>query len=170
MFRAGQLPCPSTQFATGTIIVYPDAAAGPGKVALYARVSSHDQKADLVRQMERLRQFAAGKGLQVSKECGEVGSGLNGRRKQLLALLEDSTVGVIVVENRDRLARFGFDYLEAALSAAGRQIMVASDVDVATDLVQDFVDVVTSMCARIYGKRSAGNRAKRAVEAASRED
>lgn len=165
LYRAGQLPHHVEQLPTGTLIVYPEQVA-TAKVALYGRVSSHDQKADLERQMDRLRQYAAAQGMTVVVEQQEIGSGLNGRRKKLLSLLSDKTITTLVVEHRDRLARFGVEYIEAALSCAGKQLVVLNETEKTDDLVQDFVDVVTSMCARIYGRRSAKNRAKRALEAA----
>lgn len=73
-------------------------------MVLYARVSSHDQKADLGRQLEQLGAFAAGRTMAVSAEHQEVSSGLSGRRKKLLALLRDKSVTTVVVEHRDRLA------------------------------------------------------------------
>ena len=81
----------------------------------------------------------------------------------------DSSVKKIVVEHRDRLARFGVEYIEAALQAQDRSLIVAEAGEQKLDLVQDFIDVVTSMCARIYGRRAASNRAKRALAAASEE-
>jgi len=97
----------------------------------------------------------------------EIGSGLNGKRRRLLRLLADSTVTLLVVEHRDRLARFGTEYIEAALQAQGRSVIVVEAGEQKLDIVQDFIDVVTSMCARIYGRRAAKNRAKRALEAAA---
>lgn len=140
-----------------------------GKSILYGRVSSHDQKADLVRQLERLCSFASGLGLQEVEAVEEVGSGLNGKRPKLLKLLADPAVTRIVVEHRDRLARFGVEYIEAALQAQGRSVVVAEAGEQKLDLVQDFIDVVTSMCARIYGRRAASNRAKRALAATQEE-
>ena len=139
------------------------------KCALYGRVSSHDQKNDLARQIARLRSFASGLGLQDVEVVEELGSGLNGKRPKLLKLLADSSVKKIVVEHRDRLARFGVEYIEAALQAQGRSLVVAEAGEQKLDLVQDFIDVVTSMCARIYGRRAASNRAKRALAAAAEE-
>ena len=137
-----------------------------GKSVLYGRVSSHDQKDDLTRQIDRLRTFAGGLGLQDVDVVEELGSGLNGKRPKLLKLLGDSSVRRIVVEHRDRLARFGVEYIEAALQAQGRELVVAEAGEHKLDLVQDFIDVVTSMCARIYGRRAASNRAKKALAAA----
>lgn len=89
MYRAGQLPCRATQLPTGTIIVYPEERRSE-RVALYARVASHDQQADMERQLNRLRDYAAANNLRVSRELSEIGSGLNGHRKKLLAILADS--------------------------------------------------------------------------------
>lgn len=162
--RAGLVPN-LVQVASGRLLVETD-VIGSKKIALYARVSSADQKADLERQVERLSAFAAGRGLVVSETVSEIGSGLNGHRKKLLRLLRDPEVGTIIVEHRDRLARFGVEYLEALLSSNSRRLIVLNEGEERLDLVQDFIDVVTSMCARIYGRRAARNRAKRALEAA----
>ncbi|MBU4357773.1 MAG: IS607 family transposase [Actinobacteria bacterium] len=164
-YKAGKLPVRAEQMPTGTIIVYPENPVEHGKVTIYARVSSADQKEDLARQISRLKDYAAAKGWTIASVAEEVGSGLNGRRKKLLELLKDPSVGEILVEHRDRLARFGFEYIDAALMSQGRSIMVADETEEMDDIWQDFIDVVTSTCARIYGRRGARNRAKKAVEA-----
>lgn len=166
LFKTGQLPLPTTQLKTGTILVHELPTASPARAVLYARVSSHDQKADAERQLERLRTFAAAQGLPVAKEIIEIGSGLNGHRKQILKLLADPTLTVIVVEHRDRLARFGVELVTAALEAQGRRVLVMNETEAKDDLVQDMTDVLTSLCARLYGQRGAANRAQRALKAA----
>jgi putative resolvase len=167
MFHNKTLPIPAEQFATGTIIVHPVVPCQvENKVVLYGRVSSRDQAGDLTRQMERLQLFAAQKGLQIYDEVAEIASGLNDHRTKLLQILQDKAITTVVVEHRDRLARFGVNTLEAALKAQGRRIIVMNETESKNDLVQDFIDVVTSMCARIYGRRGAKNKAKRAVAAA----
>jgi predicted site-specific integrase-resolvase len=161
---AGRVPG-AVKNATGRWLVdVPDVPVGK-RIVIYGRVSSHEQKDDLARQMDRLRTFVAARGLVVT-EISEIGSGLNGHRKKLSALLRDPDVGTIVVEHRDRLARFGVEYIEASLMAQGRTILVMNENEEKLDIVQDFVDVVTSMCARIYGHRAASNRAKAAIAAA----
>lgn len=164
-FHADVLPVPARQLATETILVE-EPPAGRAGVALYARVSSGDQRADLDRQAARLTMQATADGLAPTKVVAEVGSGLNGHRTKLLSLLKDPEVTTIVVEHRDRLARFGVEYLEAALAAQGRRVVVVEDAEVADDLVRDMVEVLTSFCARLYGRRSAKRRASAAVEAA----
>lgn len=162
-FSAGKLPVRATQTATGTILVHGDELA-PGKaVAVYARVSSHDQRADLDRQVARLCEFAALKGFVVSQVASEVGSGLNGARPKLLKVLRDREAAVVLVEHRERLCRFGFEYLEAALAAQGRSILVMDPCEVSDDLVRDMTEVLTSFCARLYGRRGAKRKALAAM-------
>ena len=164
LWKTGKLPVPARQLATGTVLVdAPAQPAGRG-VALYARVSSSDQKKDLEGQLGRLAVYAAANGLNVIATAAEVGSGLNGHRRGLMGLLRNPKVGVIVVEHRDRLMRFGAEYVEAALAAGGRKLLVVDDTELKDDLVQDVIAVLTSMSARLYGRRSAKNRAARALE------
>jgi len=136
-------------------------------VALYARVSSADQKSDLDRQLARLSEFAASQQLRVIEVVKEVGSGLNGHRRAMLKILKNPGVHTIVVEHRDRLMRFGIEYVEAALTAQGRKLLVIEPDEMKDDIVRDLHEVIVSLCARLYGKRSAKNRAKRAIEAAT---
>lgn len=93
----------------------------------------------------------------------EVGSALDGRREEFLGLLRDPVVTTIVVEHRDRFARFGAEYVEAALSAQGRRLLVVDPAEVDDDLVRDVTEILTSL----YGRRAGANRARRAVEAAT---
>jgi putative resolvase len=120
---------------------------------------------DLDRQIARLTQWATQEGLQVAEVVAEVGSGLNGRRTKLRRLLADPAVTTIVVEHRDRVARFGVEQLDAALAAHGRRVLVADPAETTDDLVGDMVEVLTGFCARLYGRRGARNRAMRAVTA-----
>jgi putative resolvase len=82
-----------------------------------------------------------------------------------MAILKDPTVSHIIVEHRDRLTRFGFDLIQSTLEASGRKVVVMNDAELSDDLVRDFVEIVTSMCARIYGKRSGKRKAERALKA-----
>ncbi len=163
-FREGMLPVPAER--VGRLILVKSAeASSTGGAVLYARVSSHDQRADLDRQVARLTAWATGQELSVAQVVTEVGSGLNGKRPKLRRVLSDPDAKVIVVGHRDRLARFGVEHLQAALSAQGRWIVVADPAETTDDLVCDMIEVLTSMCARLYGRRGARNRAMRAVTA-----
>ena len=167
-FRAGTLPVPAVRVNQRTILVAPEAALEQPAPALglYARVSSHDQKWDLDRQVARLSGWAAATGQPVVRVEAEVGSGMNGSRPKLRRLLADPKVTTVVVEHRDRLARMNAELVEAALSAHGRQLVVLDDGEVDDDLVRDMTEVLTSFCARLYGRRSARNRAEKALRCA----
>ncbi len=163
LWKTKQLPVPARQLSTGTILVEDEPTSEDRGVALYARVSSADQRSDLDRQLARLAEFAAKEDLKVSKVIKEIGSGLNGRRPKLLSLLKDRQLSAIVVEHKDRLVRFGSEYLEALLESSGRRLIVIEKTEMKDDLVQDMIDVLTSFCARLYGRRSAKNRARKAL-------
>jgi putative resolvase len=166
-WRDGKLPVPARQTATGTILVeVPAAGSGAAGVVVYARVCSDDQRAGLDRQVARGSGWVTGHGLRVAGVVGEVGSGLNGKRPKLRRILSDPCARVIVVEHRDQLARFGVEHL----AAHGRRLTVADPGETTDDLVRDMIEVLTSMCARLYGRRGAGNRAMRAVTAAKNAD
>lgn len=168
-FKNGKIPVEVEQTATGTILVK-EPKSESLHVALYARVSSSDQKSDLDGQIARLLAYANTRGWSVAKSVTEIGSGLNGHRPKLMKLLADPKVQTIVVEHRDRLMRFGFEYVEASLRAQGRRLVVADQSELKDDLVQDMIEVLTSFCSRLYGRRSAKNRAKKALEAIQNED
>lgn len=169
-WREGTLPVPARR--VGRLILVDVEGAGPagrGRTVLYARVSSHDQRADLDRQVARLSAWAACAGLPVDEVVTEVGSAVNGKRRKLARVLSDPTVTAVVVEYRDRLARFGVGHLEAALSAQGRRIVVVEPGEVDEGLVRDMTEVLTWFCARLYGRRGARNRALKALGCARRD-
>ncbi|MEU1036433.1 IS607 family transposase [Streptomyces mirabilis] len=167
--KEGRMPVPVVQTPSGMWLVE-DPTPTPeavGRTVAYCRVSSGDQKADLDRQVSRVVQGANGLGLAVAEVVTEIGSGLNGNRRKLHRVLSDPAVAVIVVEHRDRLARFGVEHLESALSASGRRLVVLDPQETTSDLVRDITEVLTSMCARLYGQRAAKNRAARAIAEAT---
>lgn len=166
-FREGTLPVPARR-AGRLILVDPDPKpAVVGRVVAYCRVSSADQKDDLERQAGRVVVGASGRGLAVGQVVSEVGSGMNGHRRKLTKLLSDPAVTVIVVEHRDRLTRFGFEHLQASMAACGRSIVVLESQETTSDLVRDVTEVLTSLCARLYGQRSPARRAAKAVAVAT---
>jgi putative resolvase len=169
-FREGTMPVPARRLPSGTIMVDVVGDDTQGQVVVYARVSSADQRADLDRQVARVTTWVTGQDMAVSRVVTEVGSALNGRRKTFLGLLRDPNVTTIVVEHRDRFARFGAEYVEAALAAQGRRLLVVDPAEVDDDLVRDVTEILTGLCVRLYGRRAAANRASRAVAAATAED
>jgi putative resolvase len=170
-FRQGTMPVPARRLPSGTILVEVPGSDNDGggldqRAVLYARVSAHDQRGELDRQVTRLSRWATAQGVTVAEVVTEVGSGLNGRRPKLRRVLADPRAAMIVVEHRDRLARFGVEQLEAALSAQGRRLVMIDPGEASDDLVGDMIEVLTGFCARLYGRRGARNRALRAVTCA----
>jgi putative resolvase len=167
------MPVPARRLPSGTILVEAPGSSSPaGRAVVYARVSAHDRQAELDRQVARLTAWATGQGVAVAEVVTEVGSAINGKQPKLKRLLADPQATTIVVEHRGRLARFGVELLEAALSAQGRKLVVVdpgeTSDDLVGDMVGDMIDVLISFCARLYGRRGARNRAMRAVTCAKR--
>ena len=142
------------------------------RAVIYARVSSHKQRKDgnLERQIERLRNYCSAKGYKIVDVITDVASGLkedrNGLHK-LFNIVEKHQADVVVVEFRDRLTRFGFDYLRRYFESHGVKVEVAEETEKGYmgELVEDFVAIVISFAGKIYGKRSQKFRKiKKAVE------
>jgi putative resolvase len=109
--------------------------------------------------------YCAAKGWKVVKVVKEVGSGVNDGRRKLLTLLADPTVTVIVVEHKDRLTRFGFKYIETLLAMQGRSIEVVNVTEnPIEDIIADFVSILYSFCARLYGQRRAKRKTEKIVQ------
>jgi len=169
--RAGVLPVPAGKVGRLVVVDEPAAEAGPpSTAAVYARVRSADQGADVDRHVARVTWWATAQQIPGDKVVVEVGSALNGHRGRFLALVRDPTVGRIVVEHRDRFCRFGSACVEAARGARRRKLVVIDSAEVDDDLVRDMTEILTSMCARLDGKRAAQNRAERALAAAASDD
>ena len=168
-FKQGKLPViEADQTLTGTILVRETSELD--QVAIYARVSSSDQKSDLDRQVSRLVSFANAQGWVVAVTVTEIGSALNAHRPKLKKMLLNPNIKIIIVEHADRLMRFGLEYVESALVAQGRRLVVSDPSELKDDLVQDMIEVLTSFCARLYGRRSAKNKARRALECIQNEN
>ena len=134
------------------------------RAVIYARVSSPEQKGDLEGQVQYLKQYCSSKGYKVVDVLSDVASGLRADRKGLLRLLEYVTnrqVDVVVVAYRDRLARFGLEYLEYFFRQYGVRVEAAlgdEPKDARQELVEDLVEVVNSLAGRLYGLRSRRKR------------
>jgi predicted site-specific integrase-resolvase len=139
---------------TGSIYIKLEEEKKDEYTVLYCRVSSHDQKQDLNRQIDRLTNFAINNGYTIQKVYSEVASGLNDDRIQLNKLLENDKITTIIVEHKDRLTRFGFNYIKTLTNRLGVKIIIVNESnDIVNDIMEDFISVITSFCARIYGKR-----------------
>lgn len=166
MFRRSEIQ--GYRLPTGTIIITENEDVPPpqlqNKVVVYARVSSSENKSNLDAQAERLEQYATAKGYQIYKTVKEIGSGINDNRKKLNQILSDKNYSKIIVEHRDRLTRFGFNYLDTLLKQCGKEIEVVNLNDNGKeDLIEDFVSIITSFCARIYGHRRCRRKTERII-------
>jgi putative resolvase len=147
---------PGKQMPSGTVIVFPEQEARAERVAIYVRVSSAENRANLDTQAERVSTYCMAKGYQIQQIVKEVGSGVNDHRPKFLELLANSAITVIVIEHKDRATRFGFHYLETLLAQQGRRIEVVNLAENSKDdLVSDLVAIVYSFAARLYGQRRA---------------
>ncbi len=123
-------------------------------VAIHARVSSNENKSNLEKQAERLKEYAIAKGYQIIHIVKEVGSGVNDNRPKLLKLLQKDDWGTLIVEHKDRLTRFGFNYIKTLIEKEGRQIEVVNLAeDDKAELIKDLIAVIYSFSPRMYGLR-----------------
>jgi len=164
-FRSGIIPG-AYQLPTGTVIVPEEKQQVKSEfVVTYSRVSSSENKSNLERQSKRLVCFCNAKGWKVDLEVQEIGSGLNDNRKKLLSVLEKGQASKIVVEHKDRLARFGVQYIVSLCKHINCELVIINNTEtVKEDLVQDFVSVITSFCARLYGQRRNKRRTEKLIK------
>ncbi|WP_446388673.1 IS607 family transposase [Coleofasciculus sp. B1-GNL1-01] len=153
------------QLPSGTIIITSEAIEDnlkPDLIAcIYARVSSAQNKDNLDRQAERLKDYAIARGYKIYKIVKEIGSGLNDNRKQLAKILVDPNYNILIVEHKDRLARFGTNYIEILLKELDKKVEIVNQSEDKTDeLMEDLIAIITSFCSRMYGLR----RSKRKTE------
>lgn len=157
-WKLGLIKC--EQLSTGTVIVLPQSDR-PDKIIVYARVSSSENKSNLESQAKRVTNYCIARGYKIADIIKEIGSGVNDNRKLLEKVLRRKDYSKIVVEHKDRLTRFGFNYIKILFEESGMEIEVINESENdKDDLMQDFVSIITSFCARLYGLR----RSKRKTE------
>jgi putative resolvase len=150
MWKRGELD--AYQLPSGTVVVKQNSSVSG--VAIYARVSSSENKSNLESQAERLTQYATSKGYQIKHIVKEVGSGVNDNRKKLIELLNKDDYSIILCEHKDRLTRVGFNYLKVLLNKQNKEIEVVNLAEeIKDDLMQDFVSIIISFCSRLYSLR-----------------
>lgn len=169
-YKQGKIPS-AFKDGFGKILLKENESDTSMKVVCYARVSSSQNKSNLDKQADRLISFSNAKGWKVDSVIKEIGSGLNDKRRKLLKVLNDETVTHIVVEHKDRLTRFGFNYLEQWMVYRKVFIIVINQVDTdKEDLMQDFVSLVTSFVARLYGLRRTRRKTEKLIKALENEN
>ena len=148
------------QHPSGTILIEENTISSKpsGTCVIYCRVSNQSRKKELEYQVDRCEKFCSGRGLSVNKVYKEVASGMNDKRRELIKML-DSSPSAIVIEHKDRLTRFGFNYLENLLNKIGCELIVINkDKEDEQDLMKDMVSIITSFCCRLYGLRRSQNK------------
>ena len=126
------------------------------RVAIYSRVSDNDSKDNLARQKERLENYAVMRGYRIVRSIKEVGSGLNDSRTKLVKLLENhNEYDILLVEHKDKLTRFGFNYISTLFKTMGKRVEVANITEENSNLIEDMISIVYSFSARLYGTRRA---------------
>lgn len=141
---------------------------------IYARVSTkkQEQMGNLARQQERLVAYATANGYEVAVAASDVASGLNTKRRGLAKMVkaaQEGTISTVVIEYPDRLARFGYEYLERLFGVLGVSLAVvdaesSEGGDAENELVNDLLAVVSSSAARLYGARG-GRKVRQEVAA-----
>ena len=134
-------------------------------VAIYARVSSHEQKSkgDLDRQSQRLSEYCAKKKLKVEYIIKDVGSGLSDTRvgfNKLSNLVINKKITKVVIENKDRLTRFQYNFVEKMFGSYGVEVVCVNKPDEEGDkeFINDLMMIIASFSGRLYGNRSAKRR------------
>lgn len=134
------------------------------KTFVYARVSSNNRRQELNYQVDRIIKFSNAKGISVDQVFKEVASGMNDNRTQFWKMI-NSNPSIIIIENKDRLTRFGFNYIERLCEKLNIKIIVMNNENNdEADLLKDLVSVITSFCCRLYGLRRGYNKAKKIKE------
>jgi predicted site-specific integrase-resolvase len=155
------------QLPTGTICI-PDNYSSPkprDHTIVYSRVSSSENKDNVNSQAERLLMFCCAKGWSVKEDVREIGSGLNDSRKKLLDILSEGKATRLVVEHKDRLARFGVTYIQECLKKFNCDLVIINETDSKKeDLLQDFVSVITSFCEKLYGQKRSKRKTEKLIE------
>jgi excisionase family DNA binding protein len=137
------------------------------RVVGYARVSSHDQKGDLVRQAQRLKDWGLAQNIESMEVIEDLGSGLNYKKKglkKLLRMIAHQQISHLVVMHKDRLLRFGSELLFDLCRLNNIKVTVVEENEEASSyeqrLAADVIELMTVFSARLYGRRSHQNRQK----------
>jgi len=162
------------QLPSGTIVIPDHAKQTVSKTeyaVIYSRVSSSENKTNLDSQEEKLTNFCNAKGWIVKESVKEIGSGINDTRPKLLKLLQDRKATKLIVEHKDRLTRFGFNFIKEICDTFDCEIVIINETESKKeDLIQDFVSIITSFCARIYGQRNCKRKTEKIIEELKNEE
>lgn len=169
--KDGKFPCKYEKTVTGRYIVLDEENTSDKNetTIIYARVSHHSRKNELNYQVNRLEDFCLKNGYTITAIHKEIASGMNDNRKELWKVINKKPTRIIV-ENKDRLTRFGFNYIEKLLKEQGTEIIVVNEANEdKEDLIKDLCSIIYSFCARLYGMRRATNKVKKIKETLDKE-
>lgn len=170
-YKAGKIPNASMNELGHIVVEIDQDKVDAHKVAIYARVSSSENKDNLAVQVERLTQYAIAKGYQIVSTYAEVGSGVNDKRPKLEKLLTENNYSKIIAEHKDRLTRFGFNYIETLLKNRGKEIEVVNlSTNDESNLMEDLISIIYSFSARMYGLHQGTRKTEKIIEVLNQKD
>lgn len=146
-----------------------DSIVQRGKTVVYCRVSSVGQKCDLASQVTAMEGFCLGAGVSVDEWLQEIGGGMNFKRRVFLNLMKSIRLGEVsnvIIAHKDRLARFGFDFIEEFASWYGCKITVANQESLSPEqeMVEDLMAIIHTFSCRLYGLRTYKKQIKDIIE------
>lgn len=159
-FKEGKIPN-ARQLPSGTVVIDEETQTDKDYTVIYARVSSSKNKDNLDKQAQRLLDFCNANGWIVNEVVKECASGLNDERPKLMKILQNKQITRLVIEHKDRLTRFGFNYIQTMFPG---NIIIVNPCEDKQDLFEDFISLVTSFCARIYGRRRSKRRTEQIIK------
>lgn len=144
---------------------FPDMINKVKKVAVYARVSSHDQKEDLARQQQKLIQYCQDKNYNDIEIISDLGSGLNFKKSglnKLISLILTEKINTLIINHKDRLLRFGSELIFKLCKHHHIEVIIIENKNLSFEetLSSDVIELMTVFCAKLYGKRSHQNKLK----------
>jgi len=157
-FKQGKLPN-AYMDETNHVYVKLEKPTNNNKTIVYARVSSNERKNSLKEQQARLENYCLLNNLDIIDSFKEIASGMNDSRPILTKILQRDDWDILLVENKDRLTRFGFNYIKTLCESKGKKILVTNtSEDDKEDLMKDLISIIYSFSAKIYGLRRRKNK------------
>lgn len=170
-YKAGKIPNASMNELGHIVVEIDQDKVDTNKVVIYARVSSSENKDNLAAQVDRLTQYSIAKGYQIVSTYAEIGSGVNDKRPKLEKLLTETNYSKIIVEHKDRLTRFGFNYIKTLLKNHGKEIEVVNlSTNDESNLMEDLISIIHSFSARMYGLRRSTRKTEKIIEVLNQKD
>lgn len=140
--------------------------SGVTKAAVYCRISSTKDRS-IEDQVHKCKDWCHQSGIEVVATYTDIASGLNEKRKGLMKMMKDAEDGpfnAIVILHKDRITRFGFSYISAYFNCHKVKTIIINDDEIKDDYVNDLVSIMTSFCAKIYGRRSSRTKTIKAID------